>query len=173
MWHYRPSFAEPDQPDASKTIVRTPAGRELDVVDPALAAELGFGARVIKHNRGMFDIAPLSLLSTGSLAALQQLVGPELRPERFRPNLLVQTDDGSAFAEDGWVGSVLRIGALAIRIDQRDQRCVMINVDPDSTQRDASVLRAVAQQRESCFGVYGSVVTPGCVAVGDPVSVER
>lgn len=51
MGHYQPSFAEPDRPDASLTRVRTPAGRELDVVDPALAAELGPGVRVIKQDR--------------------------------------------------------------------------------------------------------------------------
>lgn len=173
MWHYRPSFAQPEQPDASRTIVRTPAGAELDVVDPALAAELGFGARVIKQNRGVFDTMPLSLLSTQSIAALGEQVGRELAAQRFRPNLLVELAEGQPFAEDGWVGSVLRIGAMSMRVDQRDQRCVMINVDPDSTERDASVLRTVAQQRESCLGVYGSVVTPGRVAVGDPVTVER
>src|SRR3979409_2377414 len=63
MWHYQPSFAEPDRPEASRTVVRTPGGQELDVIDPALAEELGFGARVIKQNRGVFDAMPLSLLS--------------------------------------------------------------------------------------------------------------
>ena len=46
--HYRPRFAEPDRPNASLTLVRTPSGGELDVADPALAAEFGSGVRVIK-----------------------------------------------------------------------------------------------------------------------------
>jgi uncharacterized protein len=41
--HYRPFFAEPARPNASATVVRTPSGGELDVADPALAAELGPG----------------------------------------------------------------------------------------------------------------------------------
>src|SRR5579859_4063620 len=49
--HYRPRFAEPDRPDASPVLVRTPSGGECDVADPALAAELGPGVRVIKNNR--------------------------------------------------------------------------------------------------------------------------
>jgi uncharacterized protein len=32
MAHYRPRFAEPDRPDASPALVRTPSGREFDVV---------------------------------------------------------------------------------------------------------------------------------------------
>jgi hypothetical protein len=67
MCHYRPRFAEPDRPDASVTLVRTPAGAELDVADPALAAELGPGVHVIKLRRGAFDTMPLSLLSRQTL----------------------------------------------------------------------------------------------------------
>src|SRR3954467_848863 len=58
MWQYRPSFTDPGRPDASPTIVRTPAGEDLDVTDPSLAEELGHGARLIKQNRGVFDTMP-------------------------------------------------------------------------------------------------------------------
>jgi uncharacterized protein YcbX len=162
MWHYVPSFADPSRPDASRTLVRTPAGEELDVTDPALAAELGHGARVIKQDRGVFDTMPLSLLSTGSIGALRQ----GLDPRRFRPNILIE-----GAGEDAWVGRVLAIGAMRMRVDQRDERCVIVNVDPETAERDPSILRAIAQGRESRFGVYGSVVEPGRIAVGDPVTM--
>lgn len=84
--HYRPRFAEPDRPNASLTLVRTPSGGELDVADPALAAELGRGVRVIKQDRGVFDTMPLSLLTTQTLAGLGRLVGTDLAAVRFRPN---------------------------------------------------------------------------------------
>ena len=64
------------------------------------------------------------------------------------------------------------MGTMRLRVDQRDRRCVMINVDPDTTERDAAVLRAVAQERATCLGVYGTTVQPGRVAVGDPVELE-
>jgi uncharacterized protein YcbX len=171
MWHYKPSFVNPARPDASRTLVTTPAGRELDVVDPELAAELGHDARVVKQDRGVFDTMPLSLISIQTIGALEELVGSELIPQRFRPNLLVEAAGDGAFPEDGWVGSVLRIGEMAMRVDQRDERCVMINVDPLSTERDATILKAVARRREACLGVYGTIVQPGRVAIGDPVRV--
>jgi len=34
------------------------------------------------------------------------------------------------FPEDAWVGRVLRIGGLRMRVDQRDQRCVVVTIDP-------------------------------------------
>src|SRR6516164_8082737 len=92
--HYRPRFAEPDRPNASPTLVRTPSGGELDVADPALAAELGPGVRVIKQDRGVFDRMPLSLLTTQTLADLGRLVGTDLAAGRFRPNLLVDACEG-------------------------------------------------------------------------------
>jgi uncharacterized protein len=169
--HYRPRFTEPERPDASPTLVRTPSGGELDVADPALAAEFGPGVRVIKQNRGVFDTMPLSLLSTQTLAGLGQLVGTDLTAARFRPNLLVDVP-GSDFPEDGWVGRVLRIGGLRMRVDQRDQRCVVVTVDPVTLLRNPAILRAITRERHARLGVYGSTVQPGRVAAGDPVELE-
>jgi uncharacterized protein len=169
--HYRPRVAEPDRPDASPTLVRTPAGGELDVADPLLAAELGPGVRVIRQHRGVFDTMPLSLLTTQTLAGLGRLVGSGLAAARFRPNLLVEALEGG-FPEDAWVGRVLRIGGLRMRVDQRDRRCVMVTIDPVTLRRDPAILGAIARERDARLGVYGSTVEPGRVAVGDPVELE-
>jgi uncharacterized protein YcbX len=172
MGLYKPSFEDSTRPDASRTLVRTPSGESFDVTDPGLAVELGHGARVIKQNRGIFDTAPLSLATTQTVAGVGALVGRELDPRRFRPNLLVRASGDTPFQEDEWVGSVLQVGAMRMRVDQRDERCVIINVDPETRERDPAILRAVAQERETCVGVYGATVEPGRVAVGDPVLIE-
>ena len=172
MGLYRPYFVEPSEPNTSPTRVRTPAGRDFDVVDPALAAELGHGARVIKQDRGVFDTFPLSLITTQTVASLGATVGAELDVRRFRPNLLVEAACHDAFPEDAWVGAVLRIGGATMRVDKRDGRCAVVNVDPATAERDPSTLRAIAKTREGCLGVYGSTVQPGRVAVGDPVYLE-
>jgi uncharacterized protein len=173
---YQPRFAEPERPNGSPALVRTPSGSEFDVADPVLAAELGPGVRVIKCDRGIFDTMPLSLLTTQALASLGRLVGTEPAAGRFRPNLLVAASgagvSGRDFPEDAWVGRVLRIGGLRMRVDQRDQRCVMVTIDPVTLRRDPAILRAIARERDARFGVYGSTVEPGRVAVGDPVELE-
>jgi uncharacterized protein YcbX len=172
MGHYRPSFADPSRPNDSRTVVRTPTGDELAVVDPALAAELGDGVRVIKQNRGVFDAMPLSLISTQSVAALGALVGAELDVQRFRPNLLIEAAGEAVFPEEAWLGAVLRVGAMRMRVDQQDERCVVVNVDPATGERNHAVLRTLARERAACVGVYGSTVEPGRVAVGDPVFLD-
>lgn len=173
MSHYRPAFTEAVRPDTSPTVVRTPSGALLDVTEPALAAELGpDGTRVIRQSRGIFDTFPLSLVTTQTIHRLGALVGRRLEVERFRPNLLVEAAAEEPFAEDDWIGSVLRVGGLRLRVDKRDGRCVVITIDPASTERDPAILRAVAAVRQGCLGVYGSTVAPGRVALGDPVVVE-
>ncbi len=171
--HYRPSLVEPARPDKSPTVVRTPSGATFDVGDPALSAELGPGVRVIKQDRGIFDTLPLSLITTQTIARLGESVGVELEVQRFRPNILVEAADEAPFAEDSWVGCVLRIGGLRLRVDKRDQRCVVITIDPVTTERNPAILRAVASDRQGCLGVYGSIVEPGRIAVGDPVLVDQ
>jgi uncharacterized protein len=167
--HYLPSFLEPDRPDASSTLVRTPSGREFDVVDPALAEDLGGGVRAIKCSRGVFDTFPLALLSTQTIASLGATVHTTLDPMRFRPNILIEATGDAAFPEDAWVGSVLRIGGAWIRADKRDQRCVVVNIDPKTAEHNPAILKAIGRERQACLGIYGSTVTPGTVAVGDPV----
>jgi uncharacterized protein len=170
--HYCPSLVEPARPDRSPTVIRTPSGVTFDVGDPALSAELGPGVRVIKQDRGIFDTFPLSLITTQTIACLGELVGAQLDVQRFRPNILVEAADEAPFAEDTWVGCVLRIGSMRMRVDKRDGRCVVITIDPVTTERNPAILRAVARDRQGCLGVYGSIVDPGGIAVDDPVLVE-
>jgi uncharacterized protein len=173
MRHYVPFFVEPDRPDDSRTMVRTPGGDELEVIDPVLADELGGAVRVIKQHVGVFDTMPLSLVTTQSILSLDTWVAPALTAERFRPNLLIDAVDDVAFPEDDWIGAVLRIGDLRMRVDQRDARCVMINIDPVTDEKHPEVLRTVARERASSFGVYGATVTPGRVVLGDRVTLDR
>lgn len=170
--HYRPSFVDPARPDKSPAVVRTPSGATFDVADPALAAELGPAVRVIKQDRGVFDTFPLSLITTQTIARLGEMVGARLEVERFRPNILVEAAGDAPFAEDTWVGSLLRIGSLHLRVDKRDGRCAVTTIDPVTTERNPAILRAIVQERQGCLGVYGTTVEPGRIAVGDPIVVD-
>jgi hypothetical protein len=100
------------------------------------------------------------------------MVGLGLDVQRFRPNILVQADGVAPFSEDDWVGRELRVGGMRLRVDKRDGRCVVITIDPVTTERNPSILRTVAQDRQGCLGVYGSTVEPGRVALNDAVLIE-
>jgi uncharacterized protein len=172
LWHYRPSFVNPAEVESSKITVQSPDGTHLDLTSPELASRLGDGVRLIKQYSGIFDTFPLSLLTFQSVSSLSALVGQQLSPLRFRPNLLIDATESDPFPEDAWRGSILRIGSFRLRLDKRDQRCVMVNTDPENLSSNPAVLRAIAQQRSACLGLYGSTVEPGQVRIGDPVYLE-
>jgi hypothetical protein len=169
MTLYRPAAApDPEQPPT----VHTPAGRELGIADPELAEELATASRRRIHlhrdHRGTHDAFPVSVISRQSVAALSELVGRELHPSRFRANIVIDAP-GEEFPEEDYIGRSLVVGAATVRLAVRDVRCMIINFDPHTAERDPAVLRAVAQHRDVCIGVYGSVEAPGLIRVGDPV----
>lgn len=169
MCRYVARLTEPDRPDASSVEVRTPSGRTYDVADPALAAELGDGVRVFRQHRGTFDDSPLTLITSATVATLCGLADVPADPLRFRPNLVITPTGDEPYPEDGWLDRELTIGSARIRVDQRDPRCTIVNVDPTTGAADAALLKVVGRERRACAGVYATVVTPGRVRRGDAV----
>ena len=122
--------------------------------------------------RTRYSACPRAGSAPQTIARLGEMVGAPLVVQRFRPNLLVEAVDETPFPEDAWVGTVLRVGGLRLRVDKRDGRCAVITLDPATTERNPAILRAVAQERQGCRGVYGSTVEPGRVALNAPVLLE-
>lgn len=173
LWSYQPRFLDPGDVETSKTVIHTPDDADFDVADPDLARQLGEGVRVIKQYGGVFDTFPLSVLTVQSVAGLGGLVGQPLSPLRFRPNILIDSMEPSAFPEDDWCGATLRLGGLKLRLDRRDKRCVVVNVDPSNpASATPAILRTIAQQRGAHFGLYGTTVEPGALSIGDAVYLE-
>jgi uncharacterized protein len=170
LTRYRPRSAA--DPEEQPPVITTPEGRELEITDPALAAELAEKSRRRIHlhrdHRGTFDSSAISVISVQSVQALSELVGRPLDPVRFRPNILIDAP-GHEFPEEALIGRSLSLGSARVRLDRRDERCMVVNFDHRTAERQPEVLRAVAQHRAACIGVYGSVETPGVVTLGDPV----
>ena len=139
--HFRTWFTEPGGPTTRRRRCGPPRARSSTSPTARAGRALGPGVRVIKQNRGVPDIDPLSLIDDRDDRQRCRPGRQALDSRRFRPNLVIEPIGDEPFPEDGWVGSVLRIGDLRMRIDQRDKRCVMINIDPDTDERDAAVLR--------------------------------
>jgi uncharacterized protein len=158
---------DPDRPDASTAEVITPEGDTVEITDPTLPDRLGTGLRLMRLHRGAFDSSPLSLIGSATVAYLCRSIGHPVDPRRFRPNLLVETEE--PFVENSWTGRTVRIGDAALRIDRLDKRCVIINVDPETGRSTPDMLRLVARSHGSDAGVYATVVTPAELHEGDEV----
>ena len=100
----------------------------------------------------------------------------ELDPRRFR--MSIEIDGAGAFAEDGWLGREVLIGETTIRPRGHVGRCIVTSRDPESGAVDVPTLdllrdlRAGAATTEPlALGVWGEVLVPGEVRVGDAVSL--
>lgn len=162
------------------THVRTPEGKELAVFDHELAAEVGrrHGAPVemMYLSRGIFDEASISVITSATVGELGRLVAQPADVRRFRPNIVIASPSSVPFEEDEWVGGVLCCGETSepavLGITNRDERCSMVNYDPDSGQRAAEVLKAIVRVRDNKAGVYGTVIRRGRIAVGQSIFFE-
>jgi len=90
------------------------------------------------------------------------------------PNIFMNLASTSGFAEDAFVGRTLRIGAkVVISILERDPRCAMITIDPDTAERNTAILSTVTKAHDGSAGIYGAVLVEGVVRVGDDIEVTN
>jgi uncharacterized protein YcbX len=171
---YRPE-REPGSPGITHVV--TPDGRRLalwsDELRDEIAGRHGAPVELAETGEGIFDEAPVSIVTTGTLAALERESGVALDVRRFRPNLLVETESAEPFAEERWIGRTLWLGegedAPVVRIDQADVRCAIINLDPETGASSPEVLKTAVRINDNQAGVYAFVERPGTLAVGAPV----
>jgi uncharacterized protein YcbX len=145
------------------------AGRPLRLVQspPGAAVDRGRG-----H---------VSLVSRASLAELASQGGQDGPVDGRRFRMLFELDGCAAHEEDGWVKRQLRIGEACVRIRGDVGRCAITTQNPETGVPDFDTLRTIGAYRPAGtnengnkhlpFGVYGEVVEPGKVAVGDAVVV--
>jgi uncharacterized protein YcbX len=124
-------------------------------------------------------MAGATLVSRGSLEALQAAAGATSPVDGRRFRMTIGIDGVVAHAEDGWIGERLRIGGAVVAVRAHVGRCAVTTRDPDTGIRDLDTLGLIAEYRGDVqtreplpFGVWCQVVEPGPVAVGDPVEVE-
>ena len=160
--------------------IRTPEGKELPVFGSELADEIGrrYGAPVemMQWKHGIFDDACISVIASDTVREIGRLAGLSLDIRRFRPNIVVRLRQPTSFQEDGWLGGVLSFGenddAPAVTVTQRDLRCAMVNLDPDSAKPSPEVMKAIVRVNQNNAGVYGTVTRIGRLAVGQTIFLE-
>jgi uncharacterized protein YcbX len=201
MLRYRPRFRQPEKavapsnlvaaekmppgatpvyapPDDLMLDVETPTGNVLAIDDPALIDLLRHGLDDNHHitlqrsERALTDCRPLSLLAIQSVRQLTDETGLPVDKRRFRANIYLDLTSAEGFAEDGFVGRSLRIGPkVKAAILERDPRCMLITLDPDTGEKEPAVLKKVAQAHGGTTGLYAAVLVEGMVRKGDPVEL--
>jgi uncharacterized protein YcbX len=170
---------------ATRFFSRSAAGRLVpgpfsDAISTCVGAPLRL-AEVVSDDyrgsgvdRGFAGAATLiSRASLDRLAREGEVDGVDAR--RFR--MLVEVDGLDAHAEDAWVGAPpVRIGEALVAFEGNVGRCLVTGLNPETGVSDLPTLEILGSYRrdESAteplpFGIYGRVLEPGRIAVGDTV----
>jgi uncharacterized protein YcbX len=176
---YRPANLT-DAPDGPvPTHVVTPSAAEVALHDPELVRELaerfGSGLELHRFKNGIFDEGAVSIICPATIARIGQEANLPLDARRFRANIVVASEADTPFVEDSWVGRTLTFGDAgagpAVHVTLRDERCMMVNLDPDTARQHPQVMRSVVGLNDNCAGVYATVVRRGHIRIGDAVHV--
>lgn len=200
MLRYRPRFRQPERAvrppnlaeaegagGASPVVadpadlavdVETPSGEVIAVDDPALLGELGQRSRggqtltLWRSERALTDCRPVSLFSVQTAQQLSDELRMPIDKRRFRANIYLDLGAATGFTEDDFCDRRLQIGSkVVLHILERDPRCAMISIDPDTAERDPAVLKQVSRAHEGRAGVYGAVLVEGTIRPGDEIQL--
>jgi len=177
---YQPIGRQNTPGEPLPTHIRTPEGKEYSLGDEALLKEIatrhGAELELMQLSHGIFDEACVSAIALGTIGGIAREAGHDLDIRRFRPNLVIDTNGTNGaqpFEEDRWIGKLLEFGSEgtgpAISVTMRDLRCVMMNLDPDTAEANADVMKTVIRLNENYAGIYGTVVRTGELRVGQAV----
>jgi uncharacterized protein YcbX len=144
-------------------------GRELRLIQspPGAAVDRGRG-----H---------VSLVSRASLTELGKRGGQDGAVDGRRFRMLFELDGCEPHEEESWVKRQLRIGEALVRLRNDVGRCAITTQNPDTGVPDFNTLRTIAGYRPMTrneagkehvpFGMYGEVLEPGRVRLGDAVEL--
>lgn len=159
---------------------------EADVVaDPAwsdfFTDRVGRRVTFLQARGAAFDVHPATLLGTASVDELARRSGlPGVDPSRFR--MLIEFASDEPHVEDSWHGSQVEVGDAVLRAGGPVKRCAATTRNPESGAVDLQTLRLITDYRGrqeselgsgAHFGVYGAVIEPGAIAVGDRLRVTN
>jgi uncharacterized protein YcbX len=116
----------------------------------------------------------ITLHSRESLASVATaLADPALDEVRFRSNIAINGVD--EWAEQGWVGKKLRIGAVVFEVVRPKVRCLATHANPRTGERDLPVMQTLVsafRQTQPTFAIgLETSGRGGEIRVGDSVSL--
>ena len=122
------------------------------------------GHRFMDHPKG-----DVSILNLASVRDLEQKLGREIDPLRFRANIYVE--GWPPWVENQWAGAGMMVGWAQAQVFKPIVRCAATDVDPATGVRDMEITKALFDHYGHMFcGVYVHVTRDGAVSLGDACS---
>jgi MOSC domain-containing protein len=154
-----------------------PSHRVIGPWEEAISRYVGRPLTFLWADEGAVDRTPnggtISLVSLASLERLRNEAGVDVAIDGRRFRMLFEIDGVGPHEEDEWIGLEVQIGEATVGFNGDIGRCVVTSRDPDTGVIDVPTLATLASYRREGrsedlpFGIYGAVLVPGRVRVGD------
>ena len=101
------------------------------------------------------------IVNLASVRELERVVGPAGRTRcASAPTSIIE--GLQPWAEFGWLGKELQLGAVRLAVFERTERCAATNVDPATGARDMAIPAALQRAwGHTDFGIYARVIAGG------------
>ncbi|QDC08213.1 MOSC domain-containing protein [Oceanicola sp. D3] len=147
------------------------AARFVEWTMPLAPEGLPKPARLVAlPGRGFTDsaFASVTLFSMASHRAVEEALGQEITPLRWRGNLWVEGLE--AWEEFEWIGREFKVGEAVLRGVERTQRCPMTMTNPETGERDVPTVKTLASRfGHKDFSIRCEVLKGGRIAEGAEV----
>ena len=131
-------------------------------------------SRYVSPVGALYDSYPLHLITRTTLASMAALApGSDFDVRRFRPNLVIETDEDAELPENSWLEADIELPRATLRGEIPTLRCVMPTRGQADLPSDPDVMRTVAKHARRCLGLYATVAQSGVISVGDELVVRR
>lgn len=147
-----------------KTLTANPGARHPQIAPVQL---VGNGITTRYPDRNVHHI---SLIGQSTLDELSEKIGQPVLAERFRANFVIA--NLPAWQEFEWLGKELFLGTAKIKVTARIGRCLNIEVNPLTGERDLPLLRLLRQEyNHTDTGILATVESSGEVSINDSVRI--
>lgn len=150
-----------------QTLTPSPAARHPQATTVQLVGTSTGETRYPDRDKGQ-----ISLVSQATLDNIaSQMEVPKVDARRFRPNVVVEGID--AWEEFDWVGRHLQLGTVTVEVTARISRCLNIEVNPQTGDRDLPLLKGLSEHFGHVHtGVIARVLEEGWVETGDRLQLD-
>jgi len=110
----------------------------------------------------------ISLLNINSIQDFQNKIDKKIESSRFRGNIYI--DGIEPWAEQEWVGKVIKINDVLFKVEKKIPRCVAINLKPGSDDDSLNLLQFLKKTYNHFeMGIYLTVLGNGKINIGDKI----
>lgn len=111
----------------------------------------------------------ISLINLATLRQLEEKIGRQLNPLRFRANIYFE---GPAGDEQNWIDREIVIGNVRAKVNFKTKRCAATNVNPISGERDERIPNSLLRHfGHMDLGVYAEILSHGEISAGQEISI--